>query len=310
MTPDTVTLDCPAKINLALSLARRDQATGLHPLSSWMVAVDLCDTLTLRRLAPAAPSAFSIRFAADAPQAGTVDWPQEHDLAVRAHAAVQTAAGRPLPVDLSLVKRIPTCGGLGGGSSDAAGVLIALDRLFDSPIDTDAMRTIARGLGSDVPFALAALTGMPSAVVGGTGETLHPAPTLGGHLVLVMPPFGCGTAEVFRAFDRHAHPQAPQHPSVLIDLAHRGIERDLFNDLTKSALVSEPRLVDVVGAVADQSGRHVHVTGSGSTCFIVAQNTREAEALAAGLADAASSGGVLASCVVCAVQYPFAATTA
>ena len=303
MASDSVTIACPAKVNLALSVAALDHATGMHPLSSWMVAVDLCDTLTVRRLADGDASRFAIAFAPDAPRAQEVDWPLERDLAVCAHAAVEAATGRTLPVDLALHKRIPCGGGLGGGSSDAAGVLVAMDKLFDSPLEPEALHTIARGLGSDVPFALAALSGTPSAAAGGTGEVIHPAPTPGGHLVLVMPPFGCDTAAVYRAFDQHAPPSRPQDTSELIDLARRAAPESFFNDLARPAMLSHPPLADVFDNVAQHAGRRAHVSGSGSTCFVVAQDHAEAQSLARELEG-------LEGCVTRAVRYPLLSATA
>ena len=112
-----LTLRCLAKVNLALSVAS-PQASGLHPIASWMVAVDFADTLTLHRL-EAGPSRFSVVYSPLAPRVEEVNWPQEKDLSFRAHALLEKHADKPLPVQAAIEKMIPTGAGLGGGSSDA-----------------------------------------------------------------------------------------------------------------------------------------------------------------------------------------------
>lgn len=310
MTPDSVTLDCPAKVNLALSVGAVDAATGLHPLASWMVAVDLCDTLTVRRLPAGSPSTATICFAHDALRREQVDWPIDRDLAVRAHRACEAHLGHPLPVAIELTKRIPTGGGLGGGSSNAAGVLVALSRLFDSPLGPGGLKSIAHPLGSDVPFALAALTGTPSAVVSGLGDTLAPAPTPGGHLVLVIPPFGCPTGQVFAAFD-----QTPQ-ASNLLDEAHlvrcaaqygpHG-HGDLGNDLYAAAQTVEPRLPRLLDAIMHCVDLPPQVTGAGAVCFLHADSADHARRLADTLA--ASTDPHLAPTTAVPVRFPFSSPT-
>ena len=201
-TPDrAIELACPAKVNLALSVGPPRPSDGMHPIASWMVALRFGDTL---RLARAADTTFDIRFADDAPVPQPVDWPLEKDLAVRAHALVQQHVGRELPVAAALVKRIPTGAGLGGGSSDAAAVIVGLDRLFRLHLSRAAQLGLAARLGSDVPFFVGVHRGDPSAIVHGVGEHLEPAPlarTL--HLVLALPgpALACPTGPVYRAFD-------------------------------------------------------------------------------------------------------------
>ena len=216
--PRAVRLACPAKVNLALHVGPPDaNRNRRHPLTSWMVSVDLCDALTVTPITakpgdeprPVPPPGLTV--ACDAPRRFVIDWLPADDLTARAHAAYERELGRRVPVRIDLTKRIPPGGGLGGGSSDAAGVLVALQRLTGDALSGAALRNVAAGLGSDVPFALHALgagfagdhgpAGPGSTVVGGFGETLRPAPTAGGHLVLLLPPFGCDTAAVYAAFD-------------------------------------------------------------------------------------------------------------
>src|SRR5690349_3701340 len=116
-TSAPVKLPCPAKVNLALSVGAPIETPrgSLHPIASWMVAVDFGDDLALERTdekgakAGAAKSAsnFDLSFAEDAPHRGAVDWPLEKDLCFRAHQLMEREAGRALPMRLTLKKRIP-----------------------------------------------------------------------------------------------------------------------------------------------------------------------------------------------------------
>lgn len=311
----TVTIDCPAKLNLALAVDPPDpqDPLGLHPIASWMAALSLADRLVVERVDhlenPSRDSAFRLSFAADAPSPREIDWPLADDLAVRAHALVEQKAGRKLPVSVDLQKRIPTGAGLGGGSSDAAGMIVALDRLFDLGLGPQDHHELAAALGSDVHFALAALAGADSggtcggggisggggggggtsAIVSGSGDRVEPAPQSEAwpiDLVLVLPPFGCPTGPVYAAFDRLTRSKPPIDLDGLRELA-RGFTPstgELFNDLTDAAVAVQPRLESLLGELRQVSPLPVHVTGSGAACFMVADSAAQAQHLAETLA--------------------------
>lgn len=294
--PDrTIRLSCPAKVNLALSVGS-PRPDGLHPLASWMVAVNLADSLTLHRL-DAGPSRFDIAPAAgsaapavhpEGPRdpAVTVDWPIEQDLAYRAHRLMEKHLGRPLPVHATLLKRIPTGAGLGGGSSDAAGMLAGLNQLFELGLQRDDLLRLAPQLGSDVGFFVGAMLGEPSALVAGIGERIEPLPL---HevlnLVLIFPGFGCPTGEVYCALDRSRSksntPISPDESRV------RGLASQAplpptapFNDLADPACTVQPQLRRWIDQLNQQMRVPVHVTGSGSTLFLIAPSAIACQALA------------------------------
>ncbi len=271
---------CPAKVNLALSVGvppppPEGEGDGYHPIASWMVTIDLCDELTLTRL-DEGPSAFDIEWAADAPQPTPIDWPIETDLAYRAHRRVGEHVGRALPVRMSLVKRIPTGAGLAGGSTDGAGMLLALNDLFNLGLSHEALIDLAMRLGSDVAFFLAE---GGSAIVTGLGQTLTPAPLEQPiDLVLVMPPLHCPTGRVYGAFDRLCADAAVDLPGVRE--VHAG-RREPFNDLAEAACGVEPRLKDLKSQLSALTSLPVHITGSGAGLFILPAEPGEAEDLAA-----------------------------
>ena len=171
-----------AKVNLSLRVGRLE-ASGLHPIESWMQTISWSDELTLE-------SAEEDRFvAASSP-------PAEENLAWRALLAVRGAGGYDSPVRLELVKRVPAAAGLGGGSADAATTLklAALHYGFD-PAATEAL---APDLGADVAFLMTG--GLAS--VAGYGERVYRAGDGGGYaLVVVVPPVELSTPGVYAAWD-------------------------------------------------------------------------------------------------------------
>ena len=287
--PGAFTIECPAKVNLALAV-ESPTADGMHPILSWMVALSFSDRLEAERLddsSTASPdSVFDLSFADDAPRPSEIDWPLADDLAVRAHGLIEKRVGRKLPVRVTLRKRIPTGAGLGGGSSDAAGVIVAVDRLFDLGLTAVDRYDLAGALGSDVHFALEALSGQTSSIVRGLGDVVEPAPPAGTwpiQLVLVLPPFGCPTGPVYSAFDEmHTQRTASKTQlSVMRELV-RGFSPPgdaLFNDLARPAASVQPGLGMLLDGLRRVSSYPPHVTGSGAACFVVVQSAEEAQAV-------------------------------
>ncbi len=296
----TLTLTCPAKVNLALSVAR-PRTDGMHPIASWMVACTFGDRLELRRTddnayegvdaggGHADSQGGGLQVVPDTEQPSgveiSVDWPVEKDLAFRAWRLLESHLGRPLPVTATVRKRIPTGAGLGGGSSDAAAMLVGLDRLFELNL-SHRLVELAAALGSDVPFIVGAMQGEPSALVAGLGEQLEPLPLKGVlHLVLVFAPVECPTPQVYRAFDQ-LHPDAPLEADVerVRTLAAQWPvpQAGPFNDLAEPAMVVQPRLREQIAALAAER-IPAHITGSGAAMFIIAPNHLTAQSLARGV---------------------------
>ena len=279
-------LFCPAKINLALSVAAA-QADGMHLIASWVVPVEFGDTLVLRR--SSGPARVRLRLAEDAPRPFPIDWPLERDLAFRALRAVEARLGRELGVDAELIKRVPPGAGLGGGSADAAAVLDGVNRVLGLGLGLPDLLDLASALGADVPFQLAARHKPSGGVVTGVGDQIDPLPPSEGcPLLLVLPPFGCATAQVYSAFDKDGAGQASGPDLRRVQhLAGQPLSpaADLFNDLARPACHVQPglgRLVDLIRA----EGHRPHVTGSGAALFVLlngrdkAQHARARDGLA------------------------------
>lgn len=186
--PETITLPSYAKVNYTLDVLSL-RAGGYHGIASVMQTVSLADAITLTRRA--APGVSLACDATGVPADAT-------NLAWRAAEAALRAAGSGAGVHIRLEKRIPSQAGLGGGSSNAAYVLLGVNRLFDLGLDSPTLLHLAAELGSDVPFFLIGGTG----VARGRGELLTPLPD-GPPLwfVIVKPDADVSTAEAYRALD-------------------------------------------------------------------------------------------------------------
>ncbi|TVQ52292.1 MAG: 4-(cytidine 5'-diphospho)-2-C-methyl-D-erythritol kinase [Phycisphaerales bacterium] len=281
MTSHRLVQSAPAKLNLALSVGRPDD-DGMHPICSWMVTISLSDELELKRLEAGSISRYAILWHEEARNQSEIDWSIRNDLAVRAHLAIENAVGRALPVQLKLAKRIPVAGGLGGGSSNAAAMLLACNSLFELGLTTKELQAIAAPLGSDVSFFLHG----GSALVEGLGEYVTPLenrPTL--HLVLIFPPVACPTGAIYRAFDEMISPDwsgpRPQMVRELIESPPESLrEMELPNDLTEPAMSVKPELNEVRRKIARAADRSVHLAGSGSSLFVICDDALHAQALA------------------------------
>jgi 4-diphosphocytidyl-2-C-methyl-D-erythritol kinase len=233
----------PAKLNLFLHVTGR-RADGRHRLETLFVALDVGDTIELTVRADGA-----IRRAG-----GWSDVPLADDLALRAAHALKAATGSPFGVDIAVTKRIPVGGGLGGGSSDAASVLFALNRLWALGLSRAALIEIGLVLGADVPFFL---FGAP-AFATGVGEVLRAVtlPTM--WIAVIAPPTGVSTAAIFAA------PELTRDtPSAKMDVFSEGYGR---NDLEAVACARHPEIGAALAELRRRSP-HARMTGSGSSVF-------------------------------------------
>lgn len=174
----------PAKLNLFLHVVGR-RADGLHLLQTVFRFLDHGDTL---RFAPRADG----RIVLANPLPGV---PQEQDLTVRAAAALQAAAGIRQGVDIHLDKRLPMGGGLGGGSSDAATVLLALNHLWQADLPSAALQALGLRLGADVPVFIFG----QAAFAEGVGERFSPVQLPPAWYLVLVPPVSVPTAQIFAA---------------------------------------------------------------------------------------------------------------
>ena len=236
----------PAKLNLFLHvLGRRDD--GYHLLQSAFVLIDRCDRLRFRVRADGVVARVN-----EVPGV-----PADEDLAVRAALALRAASGTPLGVDIELEKQIPIGGGLGGGSSDAATTLIALDRLWSTGMRPEALAAVGAGLGADVPFFLFG----GNAWVEGIGERLSALAVAIRWYVVLIPSEAIPTRVVFAAPELTRDTEALKMEDFS---AHPEAAR-FRNDLEAVVVSRYP----VVAEHLAWLGRHgkARMTGSGSCVF-------------------------------------------
>jgi len=267
--PDAVSIEAPAKVNLRLAILARE-ASGYHSLESLFCAISLADLLTVRRGDPGV--ALTVE--------GSVETgPPERNLAVRAAHRFYDELGEPPAVAIHLVKRIPSAAGLGGGSSDAAATLRALNALHGEPFDRAALLRMAIELGSDVPFFVC---GGPLALGWGRGERLLSLPPLPERAVLVAHPgIAMPTPEAFAAIAARRGPTPPPRAFALdaADLGDWGaVERLALNDFGEVVAERIPVLHGALSVMHGAGARIALLAGSGGSVFGVFHTGDERDA--------------------------------
>jgi len=249
-----------AKINLSLRVLGR-RPDGYHELESLVVFADAADRLSIE---PARTLSLSL----SGPFAGQLETGPEN-LVLRAARALQDYAGIGCGASIALEKNLPVASGIGGGSSDAAGTLRALCKLWHLQITQSDLAQLALGLGADVPVCLsqtpALMRGVGEKIV--AVENLPPLPML-----LVNPGVAVSTAEIFRLLNaspmkNEATPTASAPGFSGMENLVQWLERNL-NDLEKPAIALAPSIAEALQALRALAGcLHARMSGSGATCF-------------------------------------------
>ncbi|HEU0189197.1 MAG TPA: 4-(cytidine 5'-diphospho)-2-C-methyl-D-erythritol kinase [Gallionella sp.] len=253
-----ITCPAPAKLNLFLHVVGR-RPDGYHLLQTLFRFIDLQDTLH-----------FSLREDGAVLRTNAIEGvAEEQDLCVRAAKLLQGETGCALGVDIEVEKRIPMGGGLGGGSSDAATTLIALNRLWSLGLSRPRLMQLGLRLGADVPVFIFG----ENAFAEGVGEELEAYPLADAWYVVLFPPVHVPTAEVF------AHPELTRDTVSITmrALPKRQFEQQLRNDLQS-----------VVCSLYPEVGRYITwlgnfgkamMTGSGACVFAEYASRSQAEAV-------------------------------
>lgn len=252
-----VEVAAPAKLNLAL-LVGPLRPDGFHEIASLMLPVTLADRIVVERT----PGA-GLDVACDVA-------PGEQNLAAKLVRELETRLERAFEVRVTITKHVPHGGGLGGGSSDAAATLVALERLFDLDLSTRLRYEVAAAVGSDVPFFL--WPGPQLAM--GRGQVLKPVELPELDLVIAVPDLGLSTAAVYGWRDEDAEtalkqfaPRAAELASAVQAAAVADVAALVRNDLEPSVVARRPE----VGALRDRllaaGALAAAMTGSGAAVF-------------------------------------------
>jgi 4-diphosphocytidyl-2-C-methyl-D-erythritol kinase len=266
VSADAVTIAAPAKLNLFLRVLARE-SDGYHSLETLFCLVSLADTVVATRREERVVS-----IEVEGADVG----PPEQNLASRAAALVLEATGHPFGVHLRLTKRIPVRAGLGGGSSDAAAALHAVNALAGGAVPRHELLQFGARLGSDVPFFV---TGAPLALAWGRGERLFRLPPLpAAPALLVTPPVGIDTSEAYRWVDATRVADA-RRGAVALDLDALSrwgdIGRMAGNDFESPAFERMPGLRAAFEALAGTHPLVCRMSGSGSALFAVYRSARD-----------------------------------
>ncbi len=256
----------PAKLNVFLHVVGR-RADGYHLLQSLMVPIDWSDTLHFERR----DDGRLVRHDLGDPLPAD-------DLCLRAARALRQASATPLGADVSIVKRLPSGAGMGGGSSDAATTLIALNRLWQLDWPRDRLAALGLSIGADVPFFL----GRGAAFVEGIGERLTPVDFAPTRFAVVKPAASVETRAVFASPFLVRNTAPLSDADILAGLSAGGLRatwatfQATRNDLQGPA---ERLCADVARAAEGLAERfgNSRMTGSGSAVFAVVDETGAAD---------------------------------
>ena len=263
-----------AKVNLCLEVTGK-LPDGYHGVRGIMQSLEFGDTVELEP----GDGPWQVR-------SGLSYIPGDGDnLAARAAVLFRRLTGLgPEGGVITLQKRIPVCGGFGGGSSDAAAVLRLLNREYGFPLSWSELEEASLELGADVPFCIRGGT----ALAEGKGERLTPLPDLSGiHVVLCRPDFLCSTQELFRAIDRlriRLKPDVSGMVKAVEDQDLQGVTRRMFNVFESALNRSQAEQVrDLKGLLLDEGALGAVMTGTGSGVFGLFADPASAEAAVARL---------------------------
>jgi 4-diphosphocytidyl-2-C-methyl-D-erythritol kinase len=267
ITENSVRVLCPAKVNLCLHvLSKRDD--GFHEILSLMQPISLYDELTVTLESDGREG---INICTNSP-----DIPSGSDNIVHKAARLfmdECSVKAGISADISpsilinIVKNIPVSAGLGGGSSDAAGVLMALNKLFEAKLSEDELMGMASELGSDVPFFML----NSSAIARGRGEELEKVELPSYGYVLVNPPLGVSAKWAYENLDLTNRAE-DNTLTYLVEALRDPMEAHslLLNDLETAVFREYPEVQDIkskLAEIAGESGLGVLMSGSGPTVF-------------------------------------------
>jgi 4-diphosphocytidyl-2-C-methyl-D-erythritol kinase len=264
---EPVRVRAAAKVNLFLRILARE-ADGFHGIETLFCLLDLADDVEVTRT-----EAPGVTLAVE----GDIDTgPAAENLAVRAATAVLDATGRRFGVHLRLVKRIPARAGLGGGSSDAAAALTAVNQLANNAVPRHELLQFAARLGSDVPFFF---SGAPLALGWSHGERLLRLPALPpAPVLLVTPPTPISTAAAYGWVDEARQTQG-RRGSVVLDLgvlrSWGDVGRMAGNDFESPVFGHAPAVRAAFEALVLTRPLVCRLSGSGSTLFAVYRSIRD-----------------------------------
>jgi len=279
---ENLTIFSPAKVNLHLAVKNRRE-DGFHDLESLFLALNFGDLLHFKVM-----DAIS-----DEISMGNCPVPVLDNIIYKAIILFRQKTGFSQKFNIIVEKRIPLGGGLGGGSSNAAATLLALNKILGSQgeaLSFEALLEMAAALGSDVPFFIHET---PAARVSGRGEIIEPVHMPPMFLVLVNPGFPSDTARAFRLldekrklgiFNHKPHEPVLRDISSTLFMGNNIFNLSFYNDFLDVFPEEEQRIYyEIISALQSQGARYANLSGSGATCFGIFDDEKQAQKAAESL---------------------------
>jgi len=254
MSSPSLTIKTPAKINIRLKVTGR-RADGCHELVSILVPIDLFDILELKCIRDSRIDITSEGFPVPT---------DEENLVHRASRSFLAKAGIENGLSIRLEKNIPVAAGLGGGSSDAAATLLALNEIYSMPLSGGELHQLATELGADVPFFLHCRPALAT----GIGEILEPLkdwPEL--WVVVITPPIRVSTAWVYSQFRLELTEGEYDYIYGVLRSGRLTVSRILENDLEKVTSARFPQINTLKKLLKDVGADGAIMSGSGPSVF-------------------------------------------
>jgi 4-diphosphocytidyl-2-C-methyl-D-erythritol kinase len=273
-----ISIAAPAKLNLFLELCGK-RPDGYHEIDTLMVQVELADQLFFTAL-PSREIQLSCQFVEPGTASDTYRQELESDrnLIVRAAKLLQQQTSTDQGAQIVLHKRIPSQAGLGGGSSDAASTLWALNQLWDLNLPVPKLMDLAGQLGSDIPFFL---TASPWGICQGRGELVTPVVARGQlPVVIVQPASGLSTKEVYAHSRISPTPKSSASTmNALLSNHIPGWKQSIHNVLDEPGQKLNSDVVKLRKLLEREPGVISQMTGSGSACYALCTHHRQAQQL-------------------------------
>jgi 4-diphosphocytidyl-2-C-methyl-D-erythritol kinase len=263
-----------AKVNYALEV-RGKREDGYHEISTVMQSVSLADEVELEQPG----EGFDLAVEPESAEVGPVG----ENTIYKAQKMIGDLVGFRLPVKVHLRKKIPAGAGLGGGSADAAAMLVGLNELFGLGLGPVQLREVGLRVGADVPFCLSGGT----ALGGGIGEVLKPLPgPPPHHLVIIKPAASSSTAQIYHAYDEHPE-EGPPSVAPVVDALRVGdlcaLARSVDNDLAPVTKGLVPEVQALEEELRRAGALEASMSGSGTAVFGIFGSEVEARSAADGL---------------------------
>lgn len=268
---NSITIAAPAKVNIFLKILNR-RKDGYHNIFTLFERVSLSDTITIKKR----PSGIKVTSNV------TITGKPEDNLAYKAAFAILRHENIDSGVSIHINKRIPIAAGLGGGSSDAASTLLAVNKLYRLGLKKEALMKIGRKLGADVPFFILE---KPFAYAKGAGDRLEIVPQRKRFWhIIINPGFKVATKDIYQALDKaRARRLTKKAPNATINRPVRGplqadvLEPMMHNDLEEIVISKRVVIGTILRRLANLLGTKVIVSGSGPSVFCLYETRKEAE---------------------------------